>query len=283
MTSVQVFPENAAGANTITRSDQITAFCAFIAITFGWSWGFWLIISSGGPWSTRVAVTLQILSGIGPSMAALIVVWGFDGTAGLKMWLARCFNWRLKLSWYGLAFFGPPLIMLAALSLNFAIGGATPPSPALASIGATVLQFAIILIVGGPLGEEFGWRGYALPALESKFGWRVAGLIVGAIWALWHLPLFYMAGSVQTNMPVALFMASTVALSVIFARLSVNTAFSVLPAIVLHWSVNAWSWAIPVTPNGASQQPYVIVVGLVFAVAIIMFLKTGPATRSLKP
>ena len=80
----------------------------------------------------------------------------------------------------------------------------------------------------------------------------------------------------QANMPIALFMASTVALSVVFARLSVNTLFSVLPAIVLHWSINAWSWAIPVTPQGGVTKPYYLVMGILFITATIVFLKPGP-------
>jgi uncharacterized protein len=167
-------------------------------------------------------------------------------------------------------------MMLVALILNAALGGAVPPSPAAENVWLSIFIFGQILVVGGPLGEEFGWRGYALPALEHKTGWRWASLIVGGIWALWHLPLFYMSGTAQANMPMAMFMASSVALSVIFARLSINTAFSVLPAIVLHWSINAWSWAIPVTPQNGVIQPYYLVMGLVFAVAIFLFLKPGP-------
>jgi hypothetical protein len=265
-------------AAALPRSQGTTAFFCFVALTFVWSWGLWLIITMGGPWSMAAMVPLQILSGIGPSMSGLVMVWGFDGRSGLRPWLRRCLGWRWALGWYALAFLGAPLVMLAALALNAFLGGVTPASPAAGHIGLTLFQLLVILFVGGPIGEEFGWRGYALPTLVPKVGWRWASLIVGAIWALWHLPLFYMEGTTQAQTPMALFMASSVALSVVFARLSVNTGFSVLPALALHWSVNAGAWAIPVTPQAGGTQPFVLVMTLLFIIAAMVFLKPGPRT-----
>jgi uncharacterized protein len=276
MTSADVAGQRAEVTDGPMASHRSTALITFVALAFGWTWGFWWVASTAASGSATVLIALTLLSGTGPSLSAAAVVWRFDGTTGLRHWLRRCFNWRLALGWYGLAFFGPPLIMLGALVVHGALGGAMPPSPATGNLWLSVLIIGQILVLGGPLGEEFGWRGYALPALARKWGWRWASLSVGVVWALWHLPLFYMPGTAQAAMPMALFMASSVALSVIFARLSVNTAFSVLPAIVLHWSVNAWSWVIPVTPQGGVMQPYYLVMGLVFVIAIFVFLKPGP-------
>jgi hypothetical protein len=77
-------------------------------------------------------------------------------------------------------------------------------------------------------------------------------------------------------MPPLLFLAGTVGMSVALARLAVNTGFSVLPAIVLHWSINAFAWAIPVTPQGGTLRPYLLVIGLLTLVATALFLKPGP-------
>lgn len=243
---------------------------------FGWTWGLWGVSAAVGLQATRLTTVLFILSGFGPSLAAAIVVLTSQGRARLRRWLARCLRWRLSPGWYLAAFFGSALAIVAALGIDLALGGTMSPSPAAGRIGPTLLQFGLILFIGGPVGEEFGWRGYALPVLTAPLGWRWASLIVGAVWGLWHLPLFFIPGMAQANMPMALFMASSVALSVIFARLSVNTRFSVLPAIVLHWSVNAGSWAIPVTPQGGGMLPYYLVMGLLFAVAVAVFLKPGP-------
>lgn len=134
-----------------------------------------------------------------------------------------------------------------------------------------------IMVLGGPLGEEFGWRGYALPALSQRLGWRGASLVLGVVWAVWHLPLFWMPGTAQAALPVLPFLAGTVALSVVFARLAVNTGFSVLPAILLHGAINAGSWVLPVTPQGGDLQPYLLVTGILLLTALGCMIKPGPA------
>ena len=257
------------------RSD-FPALLTFVVLAFGWTWGLLWVGATfplQPPW---MGTAVLIASAFGPSLAGVTTVALFEGLAGLKLWLKRCLFWRVGWGWYAIAAFVPLGMMVLALALYAAIGGALPLSPASGHWWLSVLIFGQILLLGGPLGEEFGWRGYALPLLTPRIGWRWASLIVGGVWALWHLPLFFIPGMAQANMPMALFMASSVALSVIFARLSVNTRFSVLPAIVLHWSVNAGSWAIPVTPQGDVMQPYYLVMGLLFAVAAIVFFKPGP-------
>ncbi len=254
------------------------ALLTFVAVAFGWTWGLLWVGATfrlQPPW---VGTAIFIASAFGPSLAGVTTVALFEGLVGLKRWLKRCLFWRVGWGWYAIAAFVPMgmMALALALALSAAMGGALPPSPAFGNLWLSVLIFGQILVLGGPLGEEFGWRGYALPVLTHRIGWRSASLIVGGVWALWHLPLFFIPGMAQANMPMALFMVSSVALSVIFARLSVNTRFSVLPAIVLHWSVNAWSWAIPVTPQGGVMLPYYQVMGLLFIVAAMVFLKPGP-------
>jgi uncharacterized protein len=265
-------------AARMTQSHKPAALCTFVALAFGWTWGLlWIgaTFTLHPPW---LGTALLIIIGFGPSFAALCVVWMFEGSAGLRQWLRRCLSWRLPAYWYALAFLGPPVAILVALGSHAVLGGSVSPSAAKGQLGLALLQSGLTMFVGGPLGEEFGWRGYALPELTARLGWRWASLIVGAVWGLWHLPLFFIPGMAQAQMPMALFMASSVALSVLMARMSVNTAFSVLPAMVFHWSINTWSAFLPIIPNGGSVRPYVLVMNLLFVVAIIVFLKPGPDT-----
>ena len=250
----------------------------FVAMAFGWTWSLLWVGATFTLHPAWLNTTIIIAAAFGPSLAGVITVALFDGRAGVKRWLKRCLFWRVGWGWYAIAAVGPLGIMALALALYAGMGGAVPPSPVIGNLWLSVLIFGQILLLGGPLGEEFGWRGYALPALTHRMGWQWASLTVGGVWALWHLPLFYIPGMAQANMPMALFMASTVALSVVFARLSVNTRFSVLPAIVLHWSVNAGSWVIPVTPQDGATQPYYLVVGLLVVIAAVVFLKPEPST-----
>ena len=264
-------------------SDRTAALATFLALTFGWTWGLWAILALRG-WPSGVETTLMLASAFGPSLAGLVTVEVFDGGFGVKQWFRRCFAWRVGWVWYVIAALVPLIAMALTLGLHAALGGIVPASPAYEHLWISVLIVAQILVLGGPMGEEFGWRGYALPALSQRLGWRWASLVIGVVWAVWHLPLFWMPGTAQAALPMLPFVAGTVALSVVFARLAVNTRFSVLPAILLHGAINAGSWAIPVTPQGGSQQPYYLVTGMLIAIAIAVFLKPGPqrSHRSLK-
>lgn len=166
--------------------------------------------------------------------------------------------------------------MGTALGLHAVLGGTIPPMPVQGPVLIIIAQFAVITVLGGPMGEEFGWRGYAVPALTPLLGWRRAAVLIGLVWGLWHLPLFWMPGTAQAELPMGLFLASTVALSVVFARLSVNTQFSVLPAILLHGAINWSSLVLPIMPAGGDTRPYTIVIGLMMLIAVAIVLKSGP-------
>ena len=160
--------------------------------------------------------------------------------------------------------------MLLAVAMHVALGGTIGRSPSFGHMLLAAVNFLLVLLLGGLLCEEFGWRGYALPALQERYSWRVASLILGVIWGLWHLPLFYIANTAQSHIPFALFMVNTVALSVLFAWLFNRTKGSVLPALVLHTAVNAWAWVIPVMvmPDGGNLRPYGLTVGLLSLIAL---------------
>jgi membrane protease YdiL (CAAX protease family) len=120
----------------------------------------------------------------------------FDGGRGLRHWLHRCLVWRPEWGWYATALFVPLVAMTFALGPHAALGGLVPASPASGLLWISVLIVAQILVLGGPLGEEFGWRGYALPALSQPLGWRWASITLRVVWAIWHLPLLpFLAGS----------------------------------------------------------------------------------------
>jgi membrane protease YdiL (CAAX protease family) len=248
----------------------------FCALTFGWTWGLWGVVTVISASEPRLSGALFLASAFGPGVGAFVTVLAFEGKAGFARWLRRCLRWRLGWGWYALALLAAPLAMGIALGLHAVSGGLIPPMPVQGPVLIILAQFALITVFGGPLGEEFGWRGYALPALTDVLGWRWAAVLIGGVWGLWHLPLFWMPGTAQAELPMGLFLASTVALSVVFARLSVNTQFSVLPAILLHGAINWASLVLPIMPMGGNTRPYTIVMGLVMVLAVAVMLKPGP-------
>lgn len=252
------------------------AIASFFVFTFLWTWGLWGISTTINPSAPGLSGALFLASAYGPGLAAFVVVFAFGGAMGLRRWLATCLCVRVGWRWYSLAALVPPLIMVMGLAIHAALGGAILPSAYDGRILIAVAQFPIIAIFGGPLGEEFGWRGFALPALSARMGWRRASLIIGALWGLWHVPLFLIAGTAQADLPIALFLASTVGLSVVMARLSVIARYSVLPAILLHSVINWCSMVVPVMPQGGDTRAYSLIAGIAILVALVALLKPGP-------
>jgi len=260
-----------------------TSILWFFAITFVWSWTCWLVsfmLLEDFPFT---ASALAMIGGFGPSAAAVIMVAQTAGIAGSQQWLKRCLRWRVGWHWLLLAFLFPLVFMGLAAAVHVALGGTLPTSPATGHAPLVVLNFFLIFLVGGPLGEEFGWRGYALPALQLRWGWRTASLVLGGVWALWHLPLFYSAGSVQSQLPMGFHVLSTVASSVLFAWLYNRTRASLIPALLLHTAVNAWSMVIPVMvlPDGSNLRPFQLVVSILVVVAVALLFSSSPSDAHL--
>jgi len=191
----------------------------FFALAFAWSWACWLLAPGVKVDAPVAATVLSLVGGFGPSLAAVGMVAYGSGSAGLRRWLTRCLQWRVGWRLVTLAFVFPVAFMGLAACAHVALGGSLPPSPATGHVGLAAANFLLVFLVGGPLGEEFGWRGYALPALQARWGWRVASVLLGVVWALWHLPLFYSSGTVQSDLPMGLYALSAIASSVLFAWL----------------------------------------------------------------
>lgn len=251
---------------------SMRAILTFFALAFAWSW----LIGFGAQYVTTDApvlgTVLAMASGFGPSLAAIAVIAWFNNHSVLRDWFSQSLNWRVGWRWYAVAFCLPPTIMLLALIIHGALGGAIADSQAIGHVPLAIANFGLVLLVGGPLGEEFGWRGYALPALAARLNWRGASLLLGLIWGLWHLPLFFMPDTPHADAPLLLFLVSTVAQSVMFAWLFVNTRHSLVPALVMHTSLNAWFNIIPVLPSTGSLRPLALMAGIQGLVALVLLV-----------
>lgn len=149
----------------------------------------------------------------------------------------------------------------------FSLGGLIGPSPAAGHAGMTVVNFFLVLLIGGPVGEEFGWRGDALPTLQEGLDWRTASVGLGLVWGVWHLPLFFIAGTSQAHIPLALFLLSVVVMSVLFAWL-VNRCAGGVVALLLHTAINFWPAVIPVLPIREGHRPYTFLVVMLVVLAL---------------
>jgi membrane protease YdiL (CAAX protease family) len=248
---------------------------AFFALTFLITWSLWaLIIGLNLP--LGAGYVPFVLAASGPSLSGLILSYITGGAAGLKSLLAKIALWRVGLTWYAAVVLLPLLLALASLGLYVMLGHPWPPFAMLGKWYLLPLAFVQVLLLGGPLEEELGWRGFALPHLQAKYGALEASLIVGVMWALWHLPAYLIPWSSQ-HLPLVPYLLHFAALSVLFAWVYNNTRGSLLPALMFHTSVNLFSAFVPVTPSAAgSALPLNLLVALLYGAAVVVVIAFGP-------
>lgn len=255
----------------------------FFALTFAWSWTCWLLTLLVKADTNLAAGALFFAGGFGPSLAALILVRATNGRNGLHAWLGKCLQWRGRLSWITLAFLAPLAVLTSAAAIHMAAGGEISASPAAGHVALLLANIGLVFLVGGPLGEELGWRGYALPLLQDRLGWRSASVLLGGIWGVWYLPLFFVAGSAQNQGSIAAFFVLIVATSVFYTWLYNRSEGSLVPVLVLHTASNWWPNVVAILPSDTGQRPYLLVVGIVVVAAVWLLLRrdTRPLTKGL--
>ena len=162
---------------------------AFFVLAYGFSWLAELLLF--GVLGQPAALTVPVIT-FGPTVGAVVLTAALEGRAGLRQLWARIRQWRVDRRWYGAALVLIPLSYLAGtLVLPGAFASYTPES-----IVRLLITWLIVLtvggVIGGPLGEEPGWRGFALPRLQAQLGPLGGTLLLGFVWAGWHFPQFLM-------------------------------------------------------------------------------------------
>lgn len=250
----------------------------FFLLAFAFSWPIMIIdaLGSQGVFDFRVPLLLLIVMGYGPTIAALLVTGFNDGKTGIRALLRQLLVWRVGILWAAIAIFGMAGLFFLAYKLAISLGYPSPPSPEIPMplIIAVPVLFIVSILING---EEMGWRGFALPRLQARYNALVASLILGIIWAGFHLPLFWTAGSSQAEQPVLGFLLSILASSIIVTWLYNNTG-SLLMVVLFHASVNTWSQIIPgIDPAYGGAGPiYWLTTGLLCATAVIITILYGP-------
>jgi membrane protease YdiL (CAAX protease family) len=177
-------------------------------------------------------------------------------------------------AWYAAVLLGPALLNLLGRAVAGAVGAAPGPLPATDRVlAAFATSFAGYLLLNT---EELAWRGYAWPRLRDRLGALRGSVLLGVLWGVLHAPLFLMRGGHPGGWPPALFIAMTVAWSVLFALVYEGTGGSVLVAHLLHQALNAWGDAIPTYPRVAGgATPAVLVTLLAAGLAVAGARRAG--------
>jgi len=223
----------------------------YFLLAFGFTWVYELTVYRAlfTPGLSLRGVLLDLGFTLGPTLAAFLITAITQGRAGILQLLRRYVLWRLGLRWYLLVLLGvPALLLISVLPLPGAFSAFR--LPALSFWPTYLLFYLLFLVAEGPLGEEPGWRGFALPRLQQRSGPLVGTLLLGVLWGLWHLPLFFIPGTdhyaisiVGTGfighlVPLGVLVIWTIALAITFTWVFNNTRGSLGLSMLLHASIN---------------------------------------------
>ncbi len=253
---------------------------AFFVMAYGFAWLLWvplLALSKDGlGWLPIHAPTLPlvILGGFSPAAAAIIMTAVLGGRAAVQRLLRRCIQWRAGVQWYVLAVFLTPVAFLFAS----VVLGAIPISSVIGNWPLVLTVYPLVLIpqvlVGGGLGEEPGWRGFALPEMQSRFGPLPASLLLGTLHAGWHIPLFFVTGLSQAHFNFLPYWLAAICVTILQTWVYNNTGGSVLIAMLLHEAQDTTSvLSLRIAPQFLERTPeYAIVFG-VTAIAVLLITR----------
>jgi len=250
----------------------------FYLLTFALSWIVWIAMAATSLGiDTTAGRALNVVAGYGPTVAALVLTALYHGGEGLRELLGRLARWRVSPVWFIVALFMLPATMLLAMGIMAAAGEPWPAMPAPGPLAALVAaEFVRVLFLGGPLGEEPGWRGFALPALLARRSPFSASVLLGVVWGLWHAPLYFVPGTGQFEfaqgsgsflIPFLGFLIWTIGLSVLYTGLLLETGGSLLIVVLFHASTNLASFLPFALGMPASAAPLLNVL-LTWAIAL---------------
>jgi uncharacterized protein len=261
-------PHTLEGAVRAVRERPLVAFFVLAYALSWWPSLIYLATGSGPP-----------ILGCGPFLAAVTVLALTTGKSGIKSLFRSMLRWRVGVRWWTIAILAPIVMTVLAAALNVALGAPMPTADDLGnwtSILPTALIILLVPIAGGAW-EEPGWRGYALPRLLAGRTALEASLVLGALWALWHVPLFLTGKQHWSDLALVL------VVSVFVTWLFQNALGSVLVTMTFHAVNNAFSGnyvSEMFKGNDSTRQSWLLVaVWATTAVLVAVFAKSFRRSR----
>lgn len=251
----------------------------FFILAFGITWVIWLpgLLDAWGIFDLPVPFIVFFFIGTwGPFLAASIVIFRAEKWAGVKLFWKKGFSFPKTKGWLWPIIVIPLLLSGLPLGVYLLLGG-TPPSWELLSQPWMIIPVFLTYFFTGGGNEEWGWRGYALDRLQSRWSSLNASLILGVIWGAWHLPLFFIEDTGQYHMSFLVFMLFAPGLSVLHTWVYNRTGRKLMAAWLFHAAVGtAWEVFPIVQPEiPAYRSLYVYDLGLGSVVALLVVLIVG--------
>jgi membrane protease YdiL (CAAX protease family) len=254
---------------------------AFFVLAYAISWAAWLgpILDLAEPFGTLG----YLIGGFGPALAALVITW--LGSDSVRAWARQIVDWRVALRWY-VAALAVPLLVVTLTGVGLAVlGTSVDPGLLPGRVSLVLVSFVSIALVGGG-NEEPGWRGLALPKLQERYAPVPATLVLGVVWALWHLPLLAtgttefhgLASFVELAPTTGVRIMNIVGVAFVLTWIY-NATGSVLLAIIAHTGFNtANSTLVPLPLEtisaGDSTTILVVTTVVLWVVVAVLFVAT---------
>ena len=257
-------------------------FYFLIAYASSWILTIPFVLAEWGILNGDLRIAFMVKS-FGPFLAAYIMTGVTEGKEGLRRLRRRIVQVRAGWQWYALILLGVPAVFLLGIAvLPGALASFQGTSPGFVVV--YLVNFIIILIAGGPLGEEPGWRGYALPRMQPRYGPLWGTLLLGVLWVFWHLPDFLT--SAQRGGPgmtvagfltnLSIFSVMVVSMAIIFSWVFNHTGGSVFMALLLHASINTFSVVLPLfSAPIVTDTDLPILIGVLVPALLILILTRG--------
>jgi membrane protease YdiL (CAAX protease family) len=261
--------------NTISRRIVTTGWFPwdYLSVTFGFSWVCWLpgVLETARILKLPFPVEILILLGIfGPLVGAMWATGRRGGWPAVRCLLTRAFDLRIGIVWWLMILMIPLGLSALAVLGRGLLQGAPADLPVLSNPWTILPTFLLMLLLGGGQ-EEFGWRGYALDILQERWSALVASLILGLIWGLWHLPLFFVKSAGQYYIPLWAFLLASPALSILTTWVYNSTGKRLFAAILFHAVANTGIDIFPPIEKaaGGDQRAFLILGGLYWLWALL--------------
>jgi membrane protease YdiL (CAAX protease family) len=252
-------------------SRRTAAIVIFFAIAFGIPWGTWIVLRARHVSFTQGMPLAYMLGAAFCSGAGVVATYVETGLPGVKDLARRCVLYRVSVLWWLYALFLALGVHVVATVTYGTIHGRIGPVRPLELFHQWWLFYVFAFgLLQGPLAEELGWRGFLLPHLLERCSPLTASVVLGLVWAAWHVNMFFSPLST-----LALFTASAVALSILMTVLFLHTRRSVLLAIVMHWSVMPGKDIVRISFPAAQEPPDWLRAVVVIALALIVAMAMG--------
>jgi membrane protease YdiL (CAAX protease family) len=269
-----------------------TSLWKFFILTFSLTWVFWIPNAlSGQDFTTTIWLIPMMLGGFGPSLAGIIMTYSDgDKESRRDFWKRVIDIKRISMGWYIFIFLVFPAIFILIFGIRKLTGNPLPTFETLTQIRSNPLMLVGMIVIGiitGPLEEELGWRGFALDHLQKRWSPVVSSLILAPVWWLWHLPLFFIQGTRQSQWDLGsaafwLFTAGIFPLTVLLTWVYNQNNRSTLAAVLMHFTYN-FTMSLVLPLSVVNNLFHVILLSIVAATVVLSTTGQEPKRIEVGP